>query len=204
MPLIRKTPDPLSAAPPDAKAVMAALANGTDDERWAAARSAHDLPGGARALGEALAREQNPRVREAMFTSLARICSVESVELLLPYIRSDEAHLRTGAMDALRAMKGTAWPYLPQLLRDANADVRLLACELVRDVPADEAAQMLCTLLETEREPNVCASAIEVLAEVGGVEALPVLARCEERFRATPFLAFSIKMATDRIRSQSS
>jgi HEAT repeat protein len=204
MPLVRKTPDLSSAAPPDPKAVVVALANGNDDERWAAARSAHDVPGGASALGEALARERNPRVREAMFTSLARIASVEAVEVLLPYMRSDEAHLRTGAMDSLRAMKGTAWPYLPRLLRDDDADVRLLACELVRNVPADEAAQMLCLMLETEHEPNVCASAVEVLAEVGGVEALPVLARCEERFGATPFLAFSIKIATDRIRSQSS
>ena len=45
-------------------------------------------------------------------------------------------------------------------------------------------------------------SAVEVLAEVGGAEALPALARCAERFRGTPFLEFSIKVAADRIRAQ--
>jgi HEAT repeat protein len=204
MPLIRKTSDSLSSPPVDLAAVLAALASGTDDERWAAARAAHDLPGSAQALAEALLRERNSRVREAMFTSLLRIATPECVELLVLFLRSDEAHLRSGGLDALRAMKGAVWPYLPRLLADGDADVRLLACELVRNVPVEEASRLLCGLLESELEPNVCASAVEVLAEVGGAEALPVLARCEQRFRATPFLAFSIKIAADRIRSQSS
>jgi HEAT repeat protein len=203
MPLIRKTRNPSSSPPLDLATVMSALASGTDDERWAAARSAHELPGSAMALAEALLREPNSRVREAMFNSLARIATPESVELLVLFVRSDEAHLRTGALDSLRAMKGAVWPYLPRLLADGDADVRLLACELVRKVPDDEASRLLCKLLESEAESNVCASAVEVLAEVGGTDALPVLARCEERFRATPFLAFSIKIAADRIRSQS-
>ena len=149
-------------------------------------------------------RERNSRVREAIFTSLARISQTESVELVIPHLRSDDAHLRTGALDALRAMKNVVWPYVPQLLHDRDADVRLLACELARNLPSEEAARLLCELLDAELEPNVCASAVEVLAEVGGPEALPSLARCEDRFRGTPFLEFSIKITADRIRSQSS
>ena len=42
---------------------------------------------------------------------------------------------------------------------------------------------LLCALLSSETEANVCAAAIDVLAEVGGPEALPVLAACAERFR---------------------
>ena len=124
------------------------------------------------------------------------------MELILPFLRSDDAPLRNGALDALRAMKGRISPYLPRLLEDGDSDVRLLACELVHNVPDDEAERLLCGLLEAEREPNVCASAVEVLAEIGGSGALQVLALCEERFRATPFLVFSIKVAADRIRSQ--
>jgi HEAT repeat protein len=188
---------------------------GTEDERWAAARAMPDLPGGAQSgaqtavqtavqtLGNALLGERSARVREAIFTALARIANAESVECVLPLLRSDDAHRRTGALDALRAMPRAVHPFLPRLLADADADVRLLACELVRSVPGGEAARLLCALLESESEPNVCASAVEVLAEVGGPEALPVLARCEERFGATPFLAFSIKVAADRIRASS-
>ena len=184
--------------------MLNALANGTDDERWAAARSVAEVPGGVQALGDALSRERNLRVREAIFTSLARIGTAQSVELVLPFLRSDDAPLRTGALDALRTMKGGVEPYMPQLLHDHDADVRLLACELARNLPSEAAAGLLCALLDSELEPNVCASAVEVLAEAGGPEALPVLARCADRFRGTPFLEFSIKVTADRISAQSS
>lgn len=202
MPLIRKATDALSTQPTDLSAVTAALANGTADERWVAARSAHAVPGSAGALGQALEREPDPRVREAIFTSLARISTAESVEVMLPFLRSDEAALRTGALDALGAMKEATWPFLPRLLEDGDAGVRLLACELARNGPAVDATRLLCRLLDAESEANVCASAIEVLAEIGGAEALPAIARCEERFRATPFITFSTRVAAERIRSQ--
>ena len=210
MPLIRKpsTAGAEAAIPQEpalqAQAQLALLATGNDDERWAAARAAADLPGGTEALRNALPRETNARVREAMFTSLARIATPESVETVLPFLRVDDAHIRTEAWDALMAMHGAVSPYLPALLRDEDADVRLLSCELARGLPGSDAARALADLLDVEAEPNVCAAAIEVLAEIGGAEVLPALARCEARFSTTPFLLFSIKVAADRIRSQSS
>jgi len=202
MPLVRKSQESPATAPSDPASVLSALAHGTDDERWAAARAAPGAPAGAEALGHALATERNLRVREAIFTSLARIGTAESVEWVLPHLRSDDAHLRTGALDALRAMKGAVRPYLEQLLGDLDADVRLLACELARNLPSEDASRLLCGLLDSELEANVCASAVEVLAEVGGAEALPILARCADRFRGTAFLEFSIKITADRIRAQ--
>ena len=205
MPLIRKTPSvpaALQSASSPQRGVDA-LKRGSDDDRWAAARAAAHHPDQVQALAEALLRERNARVREAMFTSLTRIGTAQSAEALLPLLRSDDSALRTGALDALRAMKSVIRPYVAQLIRDPESDVRLLACELARALPGDEATGLLCALLELEREPNVCASAIEVLAEVGGPDTLPALQRCEQRFRDTPFLIFAISVAADRIRSQS-
>jgi HEAT repeat protein len=204
MPLVRKSTEPVTIAALDPASIVNKLASASDDERWVAARGAANIPGSAKALGYALLKERDARVREAIFTSLARIASAESVGFLLNALRSDDATLRTGTLDALRSMKGQVAPYILHLLQDGDADVRLLACELVRDLPGNDAEVLLCDLLDAESQPNVCSAAIEVLAEVGTARALPVLARCEERFRATPFLAFSIKVATDRIRSQSS
>jgi HEAT repeat protein len=187
----------------DAASVFAALEKGTDDERWAAARVMSELPGGVAALGRALRSERDIRVREAILTSLARTGSGESVEALLPFLRSDEANVRTGALDALSTMRDAVGPYLPGLLDDRDPDVRVLACELARNLPGEGAARLLCELLDAEIEANVCAAAVEVLAEIGGPEALPALARCAQRFRETPFLEFSIKATADRIRSQS-
>jgi len=203
MPLIRKGPGGTAQSAPAGAAKAAALTEGSDEERWAAARAAADDPDAVPALGYALVREPNPRVREAMLTSLSRIGTPASVEALLPLLRSDDSALRTGALDALRATKGAVRPYVAQLIHDEDSDVRLLACELVRTLPSEDGSRLLCALIDAELEPNVCASAIEVLAEVGGPEALPALARCAQRFRTTPFLVFSIKITTDRIRSQS-
>lgn len=202
MPLVRKTPAAPAVAAASADDVRSALIDGNEDERWSAARAAASRPDLVPLLGEALPREPVPRVREAMLTSLARIGTPESIEWLIPLLRSDDAQMRTSALDALRAMKSGMQPYVDRLLRDSDADVRLLACELARDLPDNDASRALADLLDRESDANVCAAAIEVLADVAGADALPALERCAERFQSTPFLVFSIRIAADRIRPQ--
>jgi len=202
MPLIRgKSSTPINAGP-DADQIARAISSGMVDERWAAARAVAELPSGVDILGKALATEAEPRVREAIFTSLARIGTPASAAVAAPYVRSDDSEVRTGALDALRAMPEATAPHLPGLLSDADADVRLLACELVRNQPPEAANQLLATLLAAEPEANVCAAAVEVLAEIGDASVLPVLAQCAARFPEDPFLGFAIGMARDRIGSQ--
>lgn len=198
MPLIRKTLDNPPSSGPDP---AAALASASPDERWAAARAAADIPTSIPALAQALAQESEPRVREAIFTALARIATLESALAVLPYLSSTDASIRIGALDALRAMPEAAKPLLPQALADADADVRLLACDLTRNMHDADTPRWLCALLETELEANVCAAAVEVLNEIGDARALPTLWRCAARFPDDPFLAFAIKAATDRLRS---
>jgi HEAT repeats len=203
MPLVVKPTGPSQPSQPDGSAVLQALASANQDERWAAARAVAEVPGGAAALAAALRTEQDARVREAMFTSLARIGTPESIGKILTLLRSDDANLRTGALDALRTKISAVRESLPGLLKDSDVDIRILSCELARSLPSAEATTLLCTLLAGEQEMNVCAAAIDVLAEVGSPEALPTLAACESRFRGTPFLGFAIKIATQRIKSQS-
>jgi HEAT repeat protein len=203
MPLIRKPVDPSRAQAASPVDVLRALVDGTQEERWSAARAAADVPGGVDALESALRAEGDSRVREAMFTSLARIGSPASIDALVRFLRSDDASLRTGALDALRMLHDVVREHLPGLMNDPDIDIRVLSCEVVRGFPSGEATQLLCDLLSREQEPNVCAAAIDVLAEVGTAAALPVLAECETRFRDTPFLAFAIKVAKARIIEQS-
>jgi hypothetical protein len=199
MPLVRRPVNPPTVATPDAAAILTALKSPDADERWAAARAAAQVAGGAAELIRAVWIESYANVREAMLTSLARIGSAESIEGLLSLLRSDDANLRTGALDALRSMTSATRDLLPRLLTDSDVDVRILSCELARNLPSDEATGHLCVLLAREQDANVCAAAIDVLTEVGGDAALPVLAECAERFHETPFLVFAIEVATDRI-----
>lgn len=199
MPLIRKDAAPKPDSRPDPAAAAARLTGGTTDERWAAARELGGQPGGVEVLGAALALETDPRVREAIFTNLARLGTAEAAAVVLPHLRTDDANLRTGALDALRAMPQAAAAHVPALLRDADVDVRILACELVRHLPAGEATRLLGELLAREPEVNVCASAVDVLAECGGPEALPALQACAARFPGEAFLRFAIQVAAERI-----
>jgi HEAT repeat protein len=146
--------------------------------------------------------ESEPRIREAIFTSLARIGTHESAEAVLPCLRSDDSQLRTVALDALRAMPNATVSHLPELLHDADPDVRLLACDLARSQPAAEASRLLGEVLARDSEANVCAAAVEVLSETGGPNLLPLLAQCAARFPDDPFLAFAIRVASERLGAQ--
>jgi HEAT repeat protein len=128
-----------------------------------------------------------------------RIGDAASVQVILPYLRSQDAGLRAAAIEALQALPDAVAPFMPPLLNDSDSDVRLLATELARNMKASEATHLLCGLIEREQHPNVCAAAIDVLTEVGTPEAIPTLENCAVRFAATPFLPFAISVAIARI-----
>jgi HEAT repeat protein len=200
VPLIRKPGIAVAAAAPDASRVLQDLASADADERWTAARAAAAVPGSERTLGEALSVEQDVRVRQAMLTSLAQIGTPASAAPLLSMLKSEKAASRTQALDAIRV--SALLPQLvKQLLQDPDADVRLLSCDLVRSLPAGQANDLLAPLLEHEVQSNVCAAAVEVLAEVGEPSVLSALAACERRFKGNEFLAFAIKTVVERIRA---
>jgi HEAT repeat protein len=208
VPLVRKpgghSPKaPPSAPAPDGSTILANLASASSEDRWSAARAAADVPGAVAPLAASIHKESDARVREAMFTSLARIATREAADHLISILRLDDANLRAGALDALRTFK-TLGEFLPALLVDRDVDIRILSCELARELPGPEATAHLASLLGAEREVNVCAAAIDVLAEVGGPAALPVLADCAARLGHDPFLGFAIKTATERISAQQS
>jgi HEAT repeat protein len=96
-------------------------------------------------------------------------------------------------------MGDAAAPLLPTLLADSDPDVRILACDLVRSIAADAPTRLLFDLLDRDPEPNVCAAAVDVLAEIGKPDAAPVLRRCAARFAAAPFLPFAIGIALTRL-----
>jgi HEAT repeat protein len=204
MPLIRKPAD--DATPPtaglDFEQARSRLKDAAPDARRAAARALAAFPQAAALLGAAAGTETDERVRETLFTSLARIGTADSVQALVIHVRSDDASYRAGAMDALKAMPHLLSGAVDHLLADADSDVRVLACDLVRALPAEQATALLSSVLDREPEVNVCAEAIDVLADVGAPAALPALRRCAVRFAGQPFLDFAIRVACDRIGAQ--
>ncbi len=170
--------------------------------RWQAARRLAEFADAVPELARQLGEEPDERVREAILTSLAQINNGESFDAILGYLRVDDAALRTAALDALKLMPDVAGVRLDALLRDPDSDVRVLACDLARVAAPALAQKSLAKVLAIEPEINVCAAAIELLAEIGTPEILPELQRCADRFGA-PFLHFSVRMAKDQIIARS-
>jgi HEAT repeat protein len=196
MPFVRK--DPVGASSGVVAPAMN-LASGNAEARWLAARSLAGAPEAVSDLAAALAHEVDPRVHEAVLSSLALIGSPDAVQAIANEIRSDDASLRTAALDALRGIPDKVVLVLAELLGDPDPDVRLLACELARGQAPETATRRLCELLDVEQQANVCAAGVEVLAEMGTPAAAPSLRRCAARFASEPFLAFSIKVVLDRL-----
>ncbi len=183
----------------DLSAQIAALADQDAERRWAAARALGGRAEAVPALASALQSEATPRVREAIMTALMRVGDEASVKTLLPYLRAQDASQRAAAIEALQSLPEAIEPFIAALFHDPESDVRILATELVRNMPAADATRLLCDLLASEQHANVCGAAIDVLAEVGTRDAIPVLEMCRRRFAATPFLPFAVSAAIAQI-----
>lgn len=201
MPLIKRNdPSPTGVpVPQNVGSPLADLDSPDIDMRWRAVRAIAPEPKVVAPLTAALKRETIPRVREAIITLLIRIGDQGSAQALIPYLRAQDAEVRTAAIDALQAMPDATAPLMASLLGDADSDVRILATALVRNMPIDTVTSLLVGLLDRETNPNVCGAAVEVLTELGTPDALPALQACAARFAGTPFLPFAISHAIARI-----
>jgi len=185
----------------DLPGLVAALKSGDAEQRRWAARDLAAHPQAAPTLGAQLLAERDGSVREALFTSLATHASDEAANALLPLLRSEDAGLRNGAIEALAGMPAAAGPRITALLRDADPDVRIFTVNLLGELKHEQVTRWLAGVLEHDPAVNVVAAAIEVLAEVGGAAQLPALDTAARRFADDPFVGFAAQVAADRIRA---
>lgn len=187
------------AHPRDRDGLVAQLRDASADRRRWAARDLSAHPDAAAVLGAALAREADTTVREALFTSLAAMPGPQAADALVSLLRSEDAHLRNGAIESLAGMPDQAGERLQALLGDGDPDVRLFAVNLLTDLRHPQVPRWLEQVLATEPEVNVVAAAVDVLAEVGAPSQLAALRAAARRFPDDAFLGFAVDVATARL-----
>lgn len=166
--------------------------------RVAALELASDIEAVAELLAQ-LADEEDHAVRQAIVSSLAAIGGPAVVEGVLGYLRSEDAGLRNDVIDLLKDQPDAIAPHMPRLLADPDPDVRIFAVNILESLKHPKVIDWLIAVIETDRHINVCATAVDLIGEVGDVRAMVPLARLEERFADEPFITFAVASALDKI-----
>jgi HEAT repeat protein len=166
--------------------------------RWAA-RDLAECPEATAALVERLKQERDISVREVIFTSLTHIGHFAAVLGLVEFLHSEDAALRNGAIDALKQMPEEVAPVMHGMLRDADSDVRIFAVNILESLRHPLVESWLIEVIESDPHVNVCATAVDLLGEVGSTAAREALLGLKERFPGEPYVHFAADLALRRI-----
>jgi HEAT repeat protein len=201
MPLIRRTNAPVQPADDVRSSVdelLTDLKSPDSSVRRGAAHKLTDHPQAAAELCSALVIEPQESVRESILTALIRIGTKPAAAGLLPLLNSEDAGLRNGAIEALKTMPEAVAERVDDIF-SGSSDVRIFGVEILGALGHPDSPRLLMRIIAEDSELNVCAAAVEALAECGDATAAAPLSALLVRFPNEPFLEFSVGMALARI-----
>lgn len=166
--------------------------------RWAA-RDLADCPEASAALVSRLHRETEGSVREIIFSTLTCLGDEIAVAGLVECLRSDDAALRNEAIEAMKQLPDEVAPIMRGLLADGNADVRIFAVNVLESLRHPEVEPWLIEVIENDPQVNVCATAVDLLGEVGSEDSREPLKRLKARFTTEPYIQFAADLALKRL-----
>jgi HEAT repeat protein len=202
MPLI-KAANPAAPAPTrppdDPRFLRADLCHGDAAQRRAAARGLVHYPDADGDLAARFGEEPDPSVRDAILTTLISHATPAAAAGLLPYLRASDATLRSGAIEALQSMPDVVAPFVDDLLADPDSDVRIRIVNVLAGLRHADVPRWLERVARTDPQVNVCAAAIEGLAEAGDLASAPALRTVSARFPEDPFIGYAAGLVLRRI-----
>jgi HEAT repeat protein len=206
MALVKAAKKPLSTpareerlSQPSVEELAEELRSDEPSRRRRAARELACFPDGIPILCEHLEREPAVSVRSVIMTALIQSRSRAAVEGIIRYLRSENTALRNEAIEALQEMPGEIAPFMEALLSDPESDVRIFAVNILSVLPNARAPEWLHKVILEDGHVNVCAAAVDCLAEVGTPASIPALKELRLRFGDQPFMTFAIDATLKRI-----
>jgi HEAT repeat protein len=168
--------------------------------RRQAAREIAECPDAPAALVGRLKREQDAAVREVILTTLVRLHAPSAVGGLVECLRSENTALRNEVIETFKQLGNAVAPVLRSLLADPNPDIRIFAVNILDSEMHPEMETWLIEVIERDAHVNVCATAVDLLCEVGTEAAIEPLIRLKARFQSEPYIQFAADLALKRIR----
>ncbi len=166
--------------------------------RWAA-RDLADCPGSSAALIQQLQREEDSSVREIILTTLTHLGDEDAVAGLVDCLHSEDASLRNEAIEAMKLLPDEVAPIMGQLLKDPDPDVRIFAVNVLESLRHEQVEEWLNDVIEHDAHVNVCATAVDLLGEVGTSYSWNALKNLKARFPDEPYIHFATDLALKRI-----
>ncbi len=166
--------------------------------RWAA-RDLMQYPTATAALVEQLDCEQDPSVSEVILTTLTHLGDDIAVSGLINCLRSENVWLRNQAIEALKQLPNAIAPLMERLLNDPESDVRIFAVNVLESLRHPQVEDWLIKVIALDGHINVCATAVDLLGEVGSIRACTALHELKARFPDEPFIQFATDLALKRI-----
>jgi HEAT repeat protein len=166
--------------------------------RWAA-RDLVDCPAASAALVNRLQCEDDESVREVILSTLTSLGDEVAVAGLVQCLRSEDVALRNEAIEAMKQLPDEVAPIMRGLLADDNSDVRIFAVNILESLRHPDVESWLITVIEADPQLNVCATAVDLLGEVGSVAAQEPLLRLKARYADEPYIQFACDLALKRI-----
>lgn len=167
--------------------------------RWAA-RDLVSHPESASALIHRLNCEEDASVREVILLTLTEIGGKEAVDALVECLRSEDAALRNEAIEAMKNLPEAVAPIMAGLLEDTDPDVRIFAVNVLESLRHPNVEGWLISVIERDSHVNVCATAVDLLGEVGSKLAILPLQQLKQRFPNEPYIGFAADLALKRIK----
>ena len=146
-----------------------------------------------------LVGESDPFLRETALTHLARLDGAFAAQALVAMLRTDDVALRNAAIDTLGYVGERALDALAGVLRDGDADLRIYGLTALERIDDRRAAELALKAALEDGDVNVCAAALDVVAQCGGREMAGALDRVAARFPEVPYLAFAARAAQQRL-----
>jgi len=166
--------------------------------RWAA-RDLAFCPESSAALIEQLQQELNSSVREIILTTLTQLGDELAVASLVNYLRSEDVVLRNEAIEAMKLLPEEVAPIMGNLLKDPDPDVRISAVNILESLRHQNVEVWLKEVIEQDVHVNVCATAVDLLGEVGTAASQEALENLKIRFPDEPYISFAADLALKRI-----
>jgi HEAT repeat protein len=208
MALVKRAAGPVAAdiprddVPPDQGQWIADLTSSDTSTRRRAARALAALPDAVPVVCAHLPDEPNLSVRSIILTGLIINKSPSVVAGLLPLLGGEDANLRNGAIEALQQMPDEVAPHVEAMLAASDSDVRIFAINVLAALPHPMVPEWLRRVVTLDPHVNVCAEALDALAEVGEPDAIPALEALADRFPDVAFIRFAVDAAVRRIRGR--